>query len=111
MNIIRRSNNQRERRALRTRTRIKGTAQKPRVSVFRSNTRLSVQLIDDRVGKTLFSAQGAKGIKKAAALGKKVAEAARKANITEVVFDRGAYRYHGNVKAIAEGARAAGLKL
>lgn len=111
MHIIYRINNQRKRRARRTRARITGTAEKPRLSVFRSNTRVSAQLIDDRAGSTLFSAQSSKGVKKAEVLGRKVAEAAQKANITEAVFDRGAYRYHGNVKAIAEGARAAGLKL
>lgn len=110
MNITHRINHQRKRRALRTRTRIEGTAEKPRLSVFRSNTRLSVQLIDDRAGKTLFSAQDVKGIASAKALGKKVAEGARRAGIAHVVFDRGAYRYHGNVQAIAEGARAGGLK-
>lgn len=110
MNIMHHINNQRKRRKVRTRARIKGIAEKPRLSVFRSNTRLSVQLIDDRAGVTLFSAQDTRGIKKAEVLGKKIAEAAKKAGITQAVFDRGAYRYHGNVKAIAESARAGGLK-
>lgn len=109
MNIIHRINNQRKRRRIRTRARIKGSAEKPRLCIFRSNTRVYVQLIDDQAGKTLFSAQDAKGIKQAEALGKKVAEAARKVNITQALFDRGAYRYHGKVKAIAEAARTAGL--
>lgn len=78
--------------------------------MFRSNTRLSVQLIDDRAGKTLFSAQDKKGIPHAQALGKKIAAAAQKAGIAQAVFDRGAYRYQGNVQAIAEGARAGGLQ-
>lgn len=111
MKTINRINNQRKRRAARTRARIHGSGEKPRLSVFRSNTRVSAQLIDDRAGVTLFSAQDAKGVKNAGALGKKIAEAARRAGITKAVFDRGAYRYHGNVKAIAEGAREAGLQL
>jgi large subunit ribosomal protein L18 len=70
---------------------------------------VSVQLIDDTAGKTLVSAQDKKGLLKAEALGIKIAEGAKKAGIAKAVFDRGAYKYHGNVKAVAEGARKGGL--
>lgn len=102
-------NNQRERRKHRTRTVIRGTAERPRLSVFRSNTRVSVQLIDDAAGKTIVSGHDKKSLGKAEALGAKIAEGAKKAGITKAVFDRGAYKYHGNVKAVAEGARKGGL--
>jgi large subunit ribosomal protein L18 len=102
-------NNQRERRKNRTRTVIRGTAERPRLSVFRSNTRISAQLIDDTVGKTLVSVHDIKNVLKADALGVKIAESAKKAGVTKAVFDRGAYKYHGNVKAVAEGARKGGL--
>lgn len=104
-------NNQRMRRKNRTRGRIEGTAERPRLTVFRSNTKVTIQLIDDRKGVTVFSAHDKKGVGRAEGLGKKAGEAAKKAGITKAVFDRGAYRYHGNVKAVAEGARAAGLEV
>ncbi len=103
-------NNQRMRRRNRTRGRITGTAEKPRLTVFRSNKHVSVQLIDDTAGKTVFSAHDKKSVARAEVLGKKIGESAKKAGITKAVFDRGAYRYHGNVKAVADGARAAGLE-
>lgn len=102
-------NNQRERRKNRTRTIIRGTTERPRLSVFRSNTHISAQLIDDTMGKTLVSAHDKKNVGKAEALGAKIAEGAKKAGVTKAVFDRGAYKYHGNVKAVAEGARKGGL--
>lgn len=102
-------NNQRERRKNRTRTVIRGTAERPRLSVFRSNIRVSAQLINDTAGKTLVSVHDKKGITKAEAVGMKLAEGAKKAGIAKAVFDRGAYKYHGNVKAVAEGARKGGL--
>ena len=110
---------------LQRRTRIKkrirkivaGTAAKPRMSVFRSNKEISVQLIDDVAGVTLAAAssQGlkdAKGtkIEVAQAVGKAVAEKALKAGIETVAFDRNGYLYHGRVKALADGAREGGLK-
>jgi large subunit ribosomal protein L18 len=110
---------------LQRRTRIKkrirkivaGTAAKPRMSVFRSNKEISVQLIDDVAGVTLAAAssQGlkdAKGtkIEVAQAVGKAVAEKAVKAAIETVAFDRNGYLYHGRVKALADGAREGGLK-
>ncbi len=106
-----RINVQRMRRARRARARAKGTAERPRLSVFRSNTRLYAQLINDAEGKTIVSAYDKKGIAAANALGKKIAEAAMKIGITKALLDRGSYRYHGNVKAIAEGARAGGIQL
>ena len=102
-------NNQRERRKNRTRTIIRGTTERPRLSVFRSNTRISAQLIDDTAGKTLVSVHDKKNVGKAEAVGVKIAEGAKKAGVTKAVFDRGAYKYHGNVKAVAEGARKGGL--
>lgn len=102
-------NNQRERRKNRTRTVIRGTAERPRLSVFRSNTRISAQLIDDTVGKTLVSVHEKKNLAQAEIVGTKIAEGAKKAGVLKAVFDRGAYKYHGNVKAVAEGARKGGL--
>jgi large subunit ribosomal protein L18 len=98
------------------RKKISGTTAKPRLSVFRSNTGVYVQLIDDLTGKTLVSAstqemKTVKGTK--VELSKKVgiaiAEKAKAAGIVDVVFDRGGYLYHGRVKALAEGAREGGL--
>ena len=99
------------------RKKISGTVAKPRLSVFRSNAGIYVQVIDDLSGKTLVSAstkdlKSEKGTK--VELSKKVgvaiAEKAKAAGVTEVVFDRGGYLYHGRVKALAEGAREGGLK-
>ena len=92
-----------------------GTSECPRLCVFRSNTNIYAQVIDDTKGVTLVSASSLKlkngsNIEGAKAVGKAVAEAALKAGITEVVFDRGGYIYHGRVKALAEAAREAGLK-
>ncbi len=94
---------------------------RPRLSVFRSSKNISVQLIDDRAGVTIASASSletelkgkiGKGsdVDTATAIGKLVAERAIKAGVSEVVFDRGGYIYHGRVKAVAEAAREAGLK-
>mgnify|MGYP001576616710 CR=1 FL=1 len=98
-------------RRQRVRARARGTADRPRLSIFRSNTRLYVQFIDDAAGKTLAAVLEKKGVFAVAMLGKKCAEAARAAGITRAVFDRGAYRYHGAIKAVAEGARESGLIL
>ena len=110
---------------LQRRTRIKkrirkivsGTAAKPRMSVFRSNKEISVQLIDDVAGQTLAAASSlglldAKGtkIEVAQQVGKALAEKASKAGIETVAFDRNGYLYHGRVKALADGAREGGLK-
>jgi large subunit ribosomal protein L18 len=102
-------------RKRRVRAKINGTAQKPRLSVFRSNTHIYGQLIDDVNGVTLASASDLKSKKgnkteSATAVGKALAELAKKAKITECVFDRNGYKYHGRVKALADGAREGGLQ-
>ncbi|MGL2988175.1 50S ribosomal protein L18 [Flavobacterium sp. RSSA_27] len=107
----------RQRIRFRIRKTISGSATKPRLSVFRSNKEIYAQLIDDVNGVTLLAASSrekeiGKGtnIEVAAAVGKLVAEKALKAGIETVTFDRGGYLYHGRIKSLAEGARAAGLK-
>lgn len=94
---------------------VRGTAEKPRLSVFRSNDFIYAQLIDDTMGKTILgisektmSFTGNK-TEKAKALGVALAEAAGKQKIKAVIFDKGVYKYHGRVKALAEGAREGGL--
>ena len=107
----------RQRIRFRIRKTISGSATKPRLSVFRSNKEIYAQLIDDVNGVTLLAAttrekEIGKGtnIEVATAVGKLVAEKALKAGIETVTFDRGGYLYHGRIKSLAEGARAAGLK-
>jgi large subunit ribosomal protein L18 len=107
----------RQRIRFRIRKSISGTAANPRLSVFRSNKEIYAQLIDDVNGVTLLAASSReKGIGKgtnteiATAVGKLVAEKALKAGVDVVTFDRGGYLYHGRIKSLAEGARAAGLK-
>jgi large subunit ribosomal protein L18 len=100
------------------RTRIAGTAERPRLSVYRSNTGIYAQLIDDLKGNTLASASSkelelkGKSINVASSkeVGKKLAEKAIASGIQTVVFDRSGYKYHGRVKALADGAREGGLK-
>ena len=97
-------------RKLTIRRRIRGSAECPRLAVFRSNTRLAVQLVDDDKAATVVSAwMKGKNIETATKLGTTVAELAKAKKITKVVFDRSGYRYHGAVKAIAEAARQGGL--
>ncbi|MDD3122502.1 MAG: 50S ribosomal protein L18 [Candidatus Izemoplasmatales bacterium] len=110
-------NAQRVKRHRRIRANIKGTTLRPRLNVFRSNTGIYCQLIDDTLGITLVSAssidikEGPKGnIEGAAAVGTLIAKRALEKGIKVVVFDRGGYIYHGRVKALAEAARAAGLE-
>lgn len=109
-------NEQRIRRQRRIRVKIRGTAERPRLSVFRSLKHLYVQLIDDETGKTLVSAKDDEikgGLKKseiALAVGKLLAQKAQAKNIKTVVFDCGGYKYHGRIKAVADGAREGGLK-
>jgi large subunit ribosomal protein L18 len=100
------------------RKKIEGTADRPRMSVFRSNKEIYVQFIDDISGKTIsstssqdkeFDAKGSK-IELATVVGKNAAEKAKAAGISQVIFDRNGYLYHGRVKALAEGAREGGLK-
>src|ERR1035437_6639464 len=96
--------------------RVSGTAQKPRMTVFRSNTQIYVQVIDDVNGVTIASASSlgvkekATKIEQAAKVGALIAKVAQEAGITEVVFDRNGYLYHGRVKQLADAAREAGLK-
>lgn len=109
------SNAQRMKRHARVRKTVNGTEARPRLNVFRSNKNIFAQVIDDTKGVTLASASSLKlenggNIEGAKAVGKMIAEAALKAGINEVVFDRGGYIYHGRVKALAEAAREAGLK-
>lgn len=99
----------------RIRGKISGTAQRPRMTVFRSNKQIYVQLIDDLAGATLVAASSkglAEGTKTeiAAQVGKAIAEKAQQAGITEVVFDRNGYLFHGRVKSLADAAREGGLK-
>ena len=105
------------RRHRRVRTKVSGTADRPRLAVYRSNRGISAQLIDDVSGRTVAAASnldgGVRGVKRAdapAAVGKLVAERAREAGIARVVFDRGGYLYHGRVKALADAARESGLE-
>ena len=109
----------RSRRKLRLRKKIMGTADKPRLSVYRSLNHIYVQAIDDSSGKTLLSASTQEivesgkrtGNKDAAKrVGELIAEKCKQKGIDTIVFDRGGYLYHGRVKALAEAARAAGLK-
>ena len=108
----------RARRRRRVRGKVTGTAERPRLAVFRSNVGIYAQLIDDSEGKTLASASSLglpksfKGTKtaQAAEVGKRLAAAAEKAEIKTCVFDRAGYLYHGRVKALAEGAREGGLQ-
>jgi large subunit ribosomal protein L18 len=107
----------RERRHKRVRKHVFGTAERPRLVVFRSNRGISAQLVDDAEGKTLaaaswLDARGAKGTKtdQAAAVGKLLAANAKKAGVQRAVFDRGGYLFHGRVKALAEAAREGGLE-
>ena len=108
---------QRQRIRRRIRSKVSGTPERPRLSVFRSNKHIYAQLIDDLAGTTLAAAStresGAEGggVDASKAVGQRIAERAKEAGVDRAVFDRGGYRYHGNVKALAEGARAAGLTL
>ena len=110
----------RDRRHRRVRRKVEGTPDRPRLAVYRSNRHIVAQVIDDTRGHTLAAAstvekdfrQGATGNAVAAAtVGKLVAERARSAGVTKVVFDRGGARYHGRVAAVADAAREAGLEL
>jgi large subunit ribosomal protein L18 len=107
----------RERRHRRVRGKVFGTAERPRLVVFRSNRGIEAQLVDDLEGKTLAAASwlnlksfsGSK-TEQATEVGKLLAANAKKANVESVVFDRGGYLYHGRVKALADAAREGGLK-
>lgn len=110
----------RRRRHHRVRKRVVGTAERPRLSVFRSSRHITAQVIDDATGRTLASAttlepevrgQPTATVAAAQAVGRRVAERARAAGVTRVVFDRGGFLYHGRVAAVGDGAREAGLEL
>ena len=103
-------------RRRRVRARVRGSAERPRISVFRSNRGLFAQLIDDDAGRTLASVQwteeslrSLKPMEQATEAGKLLASRAKDAGVDSAVFDRGGYQYHGRVKALAEGAREGGL--
>ena len=105
----------RKRRHKRVRAKVSGSAKRPRLSVFRSNTSIYAQLIDDSCSKVLATASSLKtkkgrGVEAAMQVGVELAKLAKEKQITECVFDRGGYLYHGRVKALAEGAREGGLK-
>ena len=100
----------------RVRAKVSGTAERPRISVFRSNRGIHAQLIDDISGRTLAAVswtegdlRGLKPMEQAGKAGELLAERAKAAGVERAVFDRGGYRYHGRVKALAEAAREAGL--
>jgi len=112
---------QRRRIHSRVRTRVTGTPERPRLCVYRSLGHIYAQIIDDRSGRTLVSAssvdkeskkniKGGGNIASAKAVGKFIAERAKGAGVSKVVFDRGGYKYHGRVKALADAAREAGLQ-
>jgi len=108
---------QRLRRRRRVRAKIRGSAERPRLSVYRSNRGVFVQLIDDDAGKTLASVSWTEGdlkglarMEQAKKAGELLAKRASEAKVETCVFDRGGYQYHGRVKALAEGAREGGLK-
>jgi large subunit ribosomal protein L18 len=93
----------------RIRSTVKGTAVRPRLSIFKSNKYTYLQLIDDLAGATLASVKGETGVDNAKEAGTELAKAAQDKGINKVVFDRGGYKYHGIVKAAADGARDGGL--
>lgn len=110
--------NARDRRHVRVRKRVRGTAERPRLAIYRSNRYIYAQVIDDLKGSTLAAASsqeselrgGALNIDTASKVGALVGARAKEAGITTVVFDRGGYKYHGKVKALADAAREAGLE-
>ena len=104
-------------RRRRVRAKVRGSAERPRISVFRSNRGIFAQLVDDDAGRTLASVNWTEGdlrslkpMEQATKAGQLLAERAKAAGIDTVVFDRGGYQYHGRVKALAEGAREGGLR-
>lgn len=105
------------RRHRRVRAKIQGTAERPRLVVFRSNKHVYAQLVDDETGNVLASTSDIKqktkktGVEAARAIGKEIATLAKKKNIEQLLFDRGGYKYHGNVKAIAEEVREQGISM
>jgi large subunit ribosomal protein L18 len=109
---------QRLKRRRRVRAKVTGTAERPRISVFRSNRGIHAQLVDDLSGRTLAAVawtesdlRGLKPMEQAAKAGELLAKRAKAAGVEVALFDRGGYRYHGKVKAFAEGVREGGLKV
>ncbi len=109
----------RERRHRRVRKKVRGTAERPRLAVFRSNRHIYAQIIDDVSGRTISAASTVESdagssatgtVEAAKSVGKRVAERARAQGVSTVVFDRGGFRYHGRVAGVADGAREAGLE-
>jgi len=104
----------RARRHFRVRKRVNGTAERPRLVVFRSDKHIYAQLVDDNAQRTLMTVtdNGLEGkkVEKSFEVGKKVASLAKERGVTSIVFDRGGYLYHGRVKAVADGAREGGLE-
>jgi large subunit ribosomal protein L18 len=106
---------QRYRRHLRVRKKVAGTADRPRLVIFRSLKHITAQIVDDTSGRTLMTVSSTdltsgKKTEKSAEVGKRIAARAKDAGITRVVFDRAGYKYHGRVKAVADGAREGGLE-
>ena len=119
MSSVKHKHESRVRRHRRVRKKIQGTAERPRLAVYRSNRHIIAQVIDDAAGHTIVSASttesdlrsGPTGnVAGAAAVGKLIAERAKENNIAAVVFDRGGFRYHGRIAALADSAREAGLE-
>ncbi len=111
------SNAMRQKRHLRIRNKISGTASCPRLSVYRSNSHIQVQIVDDDKGTTLVSVSSSNlklenggNVAAATAVGSEIAKLAKAKQISKVVFDRSGYLYHGRIKALAEAARAGGLE-
>lgn len=120
MKVKNRKEYRRQKIKMRIRKKINGASDRPRMSVFRSNKQIYVQLVDDKTGHTLVAAssreegiatQKVTKIEQAALVGKLVASKAQEAGIVEVVFDRNGYLYHGRIKSLADAARESGLKL
>ena len=106
---------QRNRRHLRVRKKVTGTAERPRLVIFRSLKHITAQIVDDVAGRTLMTVtssqvESGKKTEKSTEVGKRLAARAKEAGITKVVFDRAGYKYHGRVKAVADGARQGGLE-
>ena len=105
---------QRDRRHLRVRKKVTGTEARPRLVIYRSLKHIHAQLVDDDKQQTLMTVTDAgfegKKTAKSTEVGKRIAEKAKEAGVTRVVFDRGGYKYHGRVKAVADGAREGGLE-
>ena len=106
---------QRHRRHLRVRKKVQGTSDRPRLVIFRSLKHISAQIVDDVAGRTLLTVSSAniesgKKTEKSLQVGQMIAARAKDAGITKVVFDRAGYKYHGRVKAVADGARKGGLE-